>query len=184
MRSDRVTTPDRPARLVVDASAAIAIAAGEPRGRAFLGLLGERRANGGKLLVPAFFWLEVVNVLALRYRFSPALVVQAVADLEKLRLETIQLDRPGLLATIDVVTRTGLSAYDAAYLALAESADAQLLTADHRLASAAAERALPLIGDHGIKERPQPLLGSWASWAGAQAYLKELRADLIGEVNG
>ena len=179
-----MTIPDRLAPLVVDASAAIAIAVGEPQGRTALRLLGERRANGGTLLVPSFFWLEVVNVLALRYRFSAALVVQAVVDLEKLRLETIQLDRPKLLLTVDVMTRAGLSAYDAGYLALAESADAQLLTADHRLAEAAAGRALPLTGDHRIKESLEPYLGSWASWPGAQAYLKELRAELVGEWNG
>jgi len=92
------------------------------------------------LLVPAFFWLEVVNVLGLRYRMEPALVLEAVVDLEKLRLETIPLDRPQLLLTIDVMAREGLSAYDAGYLALAESADAQLVTADRRLAVAAAQR--------------------------------------------
>jgi predicted nucleic acid-binding protein len=136
------------------------------------------------LLVPAFFWLEVVNVLGLRYRMEPALVLEAVVDLEKLRLETIPLDRPQLLLTIDVMAQEGLSAYDAGYLALAESADAQLVTADRRLAAAAGPRALRLEGGREIRETNQPYTGSWATWPGAAAYLKELRARIVSQANG
>ena len=38
----------------------------------------------------------------------------------QLALETVELDRPMLLLTIDMTERFGLSAYDAMYLALAE----------------------------------------------------------------
>jgi len=134
--------------------------------------------------VPAFFWLEVVNVLGLRYRMSPALVLEAVVDLEKLRLDTVQHDRPQLLLTIDVMARGGLSAYDAAYLALAESADAQLITGDRHLAAAAGGRALQLDGGRTIRETAQPYLGSWATWRGAAAYLKELRAETVRQSKG
>ena len=94
------------------------------------------------MLVPPIFWLEIVNVLARRYRYPPAAIVEAVFELEQVGLATADVGRPGVLATIDAVARLGLTAYDAAYLVLAESADAQLLTADAHLAAGAADRAL------------------------------------------
>jgi predicted nucleic acid-binding protein len=170
--------------LVVDASVAIAISVGEPPGQALLRILGERRNAGGSLLVPTFFWLEVVNVLGLRYRMTPALLVEAVVDLEKLSLESTELDRPLLLLAIDAMAQHGLSGYDAAYLALAESADAQLLTLDVRLAAAAGRRALPIDDGHAIKESAEAYAPSWADWPGAAAYLRQLRAQVVRQANG
>lgn len=170
--------------LVVDASVAIAMSVGEPLADAARAILRTRDAAGGALLVPTFFWLEVVNVLGRRYRMSPALMVEAVVDLEKMRLETIQLDRPHLLLTIDAMARGGLSAYDAAYLALAESADAQLFTADHRLAAVAGERALRLDGGRAVHEVAPPYAASWAEWPGAAAYLRQLRAQMVRQATG
>src|SRR3989304_5416327 len=99
------------------------------------------------------FWACAPGWSARRGR---ALGGEAGVDLEKRRLETIPLDRPQLLLTIDVMAREGLSAYDAGYLALAESADAQLVTADRRLAAAAGARALWLEGGREIRETNQP----------------------------
>ncbi len=174
----------RESALVVDASMAVAISVGEPSAQAALRILRQRRDAGGILLVPTFFWLEVVNVLGRRYRMTPALMLEAVVDLERLRLESIQLDRPQLLLTIDAMARGGLSAYDAAYLALAESTDAQLLTADHRLAAAAGDRALPIDPGHEVHEVAPPYTASWADWPGAAAYLRELRTRFVSQANG
>lgn len=170
--------------LVVDASVAVAIALQEPRHEQAASVLRERGALGGKLLVPAFFWLEVVNVLVRRYHQPPGRVLEMIVDLENLSLESVALDRPHLLLTIDAMERGGLSAYDAAYLALAESADAQLLTADRRLAAAAGSRALTLAPGHAIEEAPEPYAASWAEWPGAAAYLRQLRAQVIRQANG
>ena len=170
--------------LVVDASVAVAITLQEPRHEQALSVLRERRARGGKLLVPAFFWLEVVNVLVRRYRQPPGRVLEMIVDLENLALESVALDRPHLLLSIDAMERGSLSAYDAAYLALAESADAQLLTVDRRLAGAAGSRALPLQGVHGIEESREPYAESWAAWPGAAAYLKQLRAQVVRRASG
>jgi predicted nucleic acid-binding protein len=138
-------------------------------------------AEGRPFLVPPIFWLEIVNVLARRYRYPPAAIVEAVYELEQAGLTTAELGRPGTLATIDAVGRSGLTAYDAAYLVLAESSDARLLTADATQAAAAGARALLVTAADGVAEE-QPFHRAdppWPAWKGAVAYLSELRAELI-----
>jgi predicted nucleic acid-binding protein len=169
--------------LVIDASAGIALVREEPFAAEVSRLLHERRAKRHRLLVPWLFWIEVVNVLGRRYRADPALQVQSIAELDAAGLETIELDRPMLLLTLDAVARLGLTAYDAVYLALAETSDAELLTADGILAAAAGERAL-LVGDgRTIREQAATYrvrdVPTWAAWPGAAAYLRELRARLV-----
>lgn len=176
--------PPSESALVIDASAAIALSVGEPLADVVDRIIRVRRAAGARLLVPTFFWLEVINVLALRYRLAPGRVLEAIATLDAMSLETVQLDRPQLLLTLDVTARSGLTAYDAAYLALAESADAQLLTTDRRLADAAASRALPLEGERSIEEPREPYAASWSDWPGAAAYLKKVRAQVVHQANG
>ncbi len=81
-----------------------------------------------------------------------------------------------LLLALDAVARHGLSAYDATYLALAEAADAELLTADAALATAAGARAR-LVGPGRIGESPGSYAaGPWTDWPGAASYLADLRA--------
>jgi predicted nucleic acid-binding protein len=131
--------------------------------------------------VPALFWLEIVNVLGRRYHAPPQAILEAVVELEAAGIETVELDRPMLLLAIDAVVRHGLTAYDAAYLALADAADARLLTADARLASAAGWRAILVGEDRGIREQPVSYetarWPAWGAWPGAAAYLRELRAS-------
>lgn len=163
--------------LVVDASAALALLRNEPGGDGARRHLGEQALHGEPMLVPAVFWLELVNVLARRYRLLPSAIVEAVYEVEQMGLRTADVGRPGTLASIDAVGRSGLTAYDAAYLVLAESSDARLLTADAALAAAAGDRAI-LVGpaDGVAEERPayraEP---PWTAWKGAAAYLAELR---------
>lgn len=176
-------TPEPPRPVVVDASVAVAILIEEPAADRAVSILREQEASDGKILVPAFFWLEVVNVLVRRYRQPPGLVLQSIVDLEVLGLASVPLDRPQLLLTIDAMGRGDLSAYDAGYLALAESADADLLTFDRRLAAAAGRRALPLGWDHSIQEAPASYAPLWAEWPGAAAYLAQLRRQVIRQAN-
>ena len=177
-------TRSAPSALIVDASVVLAISLQEPTSKRAESILRERRLAGGALLAPAFLWLEVVNVLVRRYRQPSEVVLESIFDLETLGLESVELDRLQLLLTIDVVARHGLSAYDAAYLALAESADAQLLTADRRLAAAAGARAIPLDGGHAVHEEAPAYATSLTTWPGAAAYLKELRARIASQANG
>lgn len=177
-------TSDPPRPVVVDASVAVALLIEEPGADRATTILRERDARQGKIMVPAFFWLEVVNVLVRRYRQPPGLVLQSMIDLEVLGLESVPLDRPHLLLTIDAMGRGDLSAYDASYLALAESADADLLTFDRRLAAAAGSRALSLGPGHSIQEASASYGPLWAEWPGAAAYLKQLRAEVMRQANG
>jgi predicted nucleic acid-binding protein len=163
---------------VLDASAALSLVLGETGGADVRDRLDDTIGAGDQVLAPGLFWLETVNVLALRHRWSPDAIVEAVYELEQVGVTTADVGRPGTLAVIDAVGRLGLTAYDAVHLVLAESSDARLLTADAALAAAAGDRAI-LVGSDGVgvaEHRPtyraEP---SWASWKGAGRYLAELR---------
>ena len=138
-------------------------------------------SEGRRLLVPSVFWLEVMNVLGRRYRADAPKLLEALVELEAVGLETVELDRPMLLLALDAVVRHGLTAYDAAYLAVADAADARLLTGDTDLATAAGRRALPMTRRRRTREvgrQYRPADADWAAWPGAAAYLRELRARL------
>jgi len=166
--------------LVVDASAALALLRNEPGHEVVRRHLHDKLLAGEPILVPGLFWLEVVNVLAIRYRYPPPAIVEAVYELEQVGITTAEVGRPGVLAVIDAIGRSGLTAYDAAYLVLAESVEGRLLTADSQLAAAAGDRAILVGADGGTAEASAPYdIGpSWADWKGAAAYLGELRAAL------
>ena len=171
-----LTSDTRP--LVVDASIGIALVRREPNYSEVRRVLGDPRYRGARLLVPSFFWLEVLNVLVRRYGLTPEVVLEAVAELDALDLEAFEVDRPMLLLALDMMARHGLAAYDAVYVAMAGAADAELLTADVQMATAAGSRAR-LVGSGGgsIRESRAPYASTtWADWPGAATYLKELRA--------
>ncbi len=163
--------------IVLDASVAIAIIRREPTSPTLLGVLRETAAGRGERLVPDHFWLEVANVLIRRYGVTPAEAVEQLRDLDDFGLRSIRIDRPLLLVTLDLQARFGLSAYDAAYLALAETEDARLLTLDGRLALAAGPRAvrLPGLTPERLSEESAPY-GEPIDWARFGPYLAELRA--------
>ena len=142
--------------LVLDASAALVLLRREPGWTEVDDHLRRHMLDAEPLIVPPLFWLEIVNVLARRYRYPPSAVVEAVYELEQMGVVTREVGRPGVLAVVDAIGRSNLTAYDAAYLVLAESADARLLTADVALAAAARERAV-LVGASGeIADEPAP----------------------------
>lgn len=172
--------PERPT-VVLDASVGVAFVRDEPNSLPISQKVHSLRRTGHRLVVPSVFWLELVNVVGRRYHAPPEAILEAVVELEAAGLETVELDRPMLLLAIDATVRHGLTAYDAAYLALADAADASLLTADVALATAAGSRGI-LIGDvRGVRERPPSYTPAgapaWAAWPGAAAYLRELRAS-------
>jgi predicted nucleic acid-binding protein len=125
--------------IVLDASAAVAVllnlGAGAPRIR-------ERmvRADDG-LHVPHLFEVEVMNVLrryALDHRFSERRVAELLEDLTTMRLT--RYPHTALLSRVWEL-RENLTAYDAAYVALAETLEAPLVTRDERLARVPGIRA-------------------------------------------
>lgn len=128
--------------IVLDASAALAILRAEPSAGPVRQIIRDHLEADGALIVPDHFWLEVVNVLVRRHGHDVTDAVEAVRDLDEIGVASIEIDRPLLLLTLGWIAAADLTAYDAAYLALAESADARLLTLDGRLGAAAGARSV------------------------------------------
>jgi predicted nucleic acid-binding protein len=166
--------------LVVDASAALAIVHDEPGASRVRRALADPTIGAGRRLVPDVFWLEVMNVLVRGHGATPEEVVEAVRQLDELDLESVCIDRPLLLLGLDLQVRHRLTAYDAAYLALAESEDAQLLTLDQRLADAAGDRAVRIDGlpPRRLAEEPAQYNAEPVDWARFGPYLARLRAEV------
>lgn len=116
--------------IVVDASAVLEVLLQTERGRSI-----EGRLFGGELLnAPHLLDLEVAQVLrryVLRGGLSAERAEGALRDLSDLRIE--RYPHQLFLGRIWEL-RSNVTAYDAAYLALAEALDAPLLTMDRRLA--------------------------------------------------
>ena len=142
-------------------------------------LLVDRSWAGARVIVPTVFWIEVVNVLARRHRYAGDAILEAIALLDGLGLTTVDESRPSLLLTVEAVVTHGLTAYDAVYLALAESSDADLLTLDNQLAAAAGPRAVD--GADGSVREPRAAyrLEPWISWEELPEYLAAARRAAV-----
>lgn len=166
--------------IVLDASAAIAMLRREATADRIRGVLRDRSRAGAAVIVPGVFWVEVVNVLARRHRYSGNALLESVAVLDALGITTVEGSRAGLLMAIDAVVSHELTAYDAVYLALASSADADLLTLDDALAAAAGARAVST-GEDSIREARAPYrLEPWITWEGLHDYLAGARRAEAG----
>jgi predicted nucleic acid-binding protein len=119
--------------IVLDASALVELALGTSTGRAIAARIADPEVS---LHVPRLADVEVVRALRRYVRdgeLDAGSAGQALADLRALDLQRHSheplLDRVWAL-------RDNLSAYDAAYVALAEALDAPLVTCDGRLSRA------------------------------------------------
>ncbi len=118
--------------IVLDASAAVELLAGSVAGLRVRDALGDEQVH-----TPEVFHLEVTQALRRLTRMgllSSGRAAAAVEDLEGLPILP-HAHRPILPRVWEL--RDRCSAYDAAYVALAEALAAPLLTADARLAGAA-----------------------------------------------
>jgi predicted nucleic acid-binding protein len=174
-------TTTRP--VVVDASVAIAVVLDEAAGLRAEQALRGWASNDRSIFVPTHFWLEIVNVVGGGGRVAGERVLAAVHRLDVFGLQTVEANRGLLVRVIDRVERLHLSVYDAMYLALAESVDADLATLDRRLAVAAGPRAITFDEGHGLHETPAVYERdvTWPSYKGASAYLAKLRAETLAE---
>jgi len=124
--------------IVLDASAALELLL---RAAGHRSLVARTLAAGELLVAPHLLDLEVAHVLR-RYVAGGAIMAsraeQALADYDDLRIA--RYPHQPLLRRIWQL-RENCTAYDAAYLALAEAAGATLVTCDRRLASVPGHRA-------------------------------------------
>ncbi|MDQ3639709.1 MAG: type II toxin-antitoxin system VapC family toxin [Actinomycetota bacterium] len=102
---------------------------------------GRIESPGESVHVPHLLDLEVLNVLrrqTLRGILAKERGVMALQDLENIKMT--RYPHTSFLGRIWEL-RDNLTAYDAAYVALAEALDAPLVTTDARLAQASGNRA-------------------------------------------
>ena len=109
--------------------------------------VGLALATAQRITVPALFWFEFRNTLLIserRGRIAEAQSRTILADLDALGLAVDREPQEGRLMAL--ARKHRLSAYDAAYLELAERAGAELATLDRRLAAAATDEGVGLAG--------------------------------------
>lgn len=96
----------------------------------------------GELFVfaPPLLRLEIVNVACRRWRWDERALVELAEALDDLGLEF----REPELARVAHWTARGLTAYDGAYVALAEATETRLVTDDEVIVDAAGELAWAL----------------------------------------
>jgi predicted nucleic acid-binding protein len=113
---------------VVDASALAALLFGEPEAESVAGRLG-----GARLVAPSLLAFEVANVCLVKCRHHPDQLKALLAAFQlrgRLGVEEIAVDHAGVL---ELALKTGLTAYDASYLWLAQQLGAELVTLDKEL---------------------------------------------------
>ncbi len=100
------------------------------------------RFEAGQLLAfaPRLLFLEILNIAGRRWRLPPAQLQRLAAILPNLGLQIIEPKLPVLAHWV----ANGLTAYDAAYVAIAEQTGALLITDDRGILSLAADLTAPL----------------------------------------
>ncbi|MBI4538354.1 MAG: type II toxin-antitoxin system VapC family toxin [Gemmatimonadetes bacterium] len=139
MSAAEVTGSAAPRVLVVDASTGLKLILPEPGSELVAGRIEREARDGTTLLVPDLFWIEAANALWKRTRRRGRERLSTFEAEERLthllhspfRTESL---RPLAAVALLIALDTGLTAYDGAYLALAEQRDTVMLTADRRLA--------------------------------------------------
>lgn len=121
-----------PPRLkVVDASAVGAILFAEPDSEA-----AASRMEGYTLAAPRLLTFELANACRKKVAARPEQAPLLYAGLERLKDFDLRLLAVDTTATAMLAARTGLSAYDAAYLWLSRFLEVELVTLDRRLEEA------------------------------------------------
>lgn len=127
-------------QVVVDANVGLAWFREEAGSAPARELREAHRDGAHRIAVPPIFALELLNVVARRWRWNDD-DVRAVVRM----LSTLELDTPEPnLERVGRWTVSGLTAYDASYVALAEELGCDLVTDDTEVLAVAPEIARPL----------------------------------------
>ena len=96
----------------------------------------------GELFVfaPGLLPLEILNVAGRRWSWDETALVKLAVSLRALGFELVEPELSGVARW----TARGLTAYDAAYVAVAEAVEVQLVTDDDRILALAPAIATPL----------------------------------------
>ena len=126
---------------VVDASVVLQWLVEEPSGR-WLTLLEQHREGSEPLAAPELIHYEIANVLIRKLTLPLDDALDAWERLLALDIETYTFAAEQYGDSLRLAHEEKLTAYDASYLALARALKAKLVTADRKLAAAAARLGL------------------------------------------
>jgi predicted nucleic acid-binding protein len=113
---------------------------GEPHVEEALALRSAFEEGRLLLLAPPLLHLELINLAGQRWHWAEERLTALARLLKQLGLQLVEPE----LERVAIWTARGLTAYDAAYVAVAETAGATLVTADQLVLSTATEIAQPL----------------------------------------
>ena len=130
--------------LVLDASVVLKWFTGERErhGEEARAIRQSYRAGETAITAPPLLFLELLNVAGRRWGWDEGALMELASSLEELEFEVGEAE----FASIAVWTSRGMTAYDAAYVALAESRGVRLVTDDETVLSIAPNVATPLGG--------------------------------------
>ncbi len=117
---------------VVDASAIAAVLFGEPEATTVVGQLA-----GGRLVAPTVLRYEVASIAWKKIRRNPTQRDEFMAAFQLLGRMAVDIADVEHAEALRLADATGLTAYDASYLWLARKLNADLITLDRSLATAA-----------------------------------------------
>jgi len=132
--------------LILDASVVLKwfSPAEEPHSNQAREIRNSYRAGEISVTVPSLLFLELLNVAGRRWGWEEDALAQLASALDDLGFDVGEAE----LVAIAAWTSRGLTAYDAAYVALAESRRRPLMTDDEQILSLATEVAEALAQDH------------------------------------
>lgn len=132
--------------LVLDASVAAAWVLPDEESSVADTILHRVAAEGA--VAPSLIWHELRNIFlmaARRGRLPQNEIVPSLLRLRRLPIETVDVSASGDATLIELASAYGLTAYDAAYLALAENRGLPLATANRALRLACERHAVALV---------------------------------------
>ena len=128
--------------VVLDASVVVKWFVAEQRGSVEAHeLRDEYQAGRLSVVVPSLLFLELLNLAGRRWRWEAEAVVEFAEALADLSFEVSEPELPSVASWVS----RGLTAYDAAYVALAEMRELVLVTDDETIIEVAPEISRALV---------------------------------------